>query len=81
MKDFAAEIRAHLDVEHFLSQAQLLLDIQETNVEKILENMLHHLLDGDEPHGVAFNEAKKVLFTHDSGLYHFLHCSNSMIVM
>jgi hypothetical protein len=68
MKDFAAEIRAHLDVEHFLSQAQLLLDIQETNVEKILENMLHHLLDEDEPHGIAFNEAKKVLFTHDSGI-------------
>jgi len=68
MKDFAAEIRAHLDVEQFLSQAQLLLDVHETNVEKILDNMLHHLLDKDEPIDVAFNEAKKVIFTHDSGM-------------
>jgi len=30
MKDFAAEIRAHLDVEQFLSQAQLMLDVNVT---------------------------------------------------
>ena len=67
MKDFAAEIRAHLDVEHFLSQAQLLLDIEETSVDNIIDNMLHHLLDDEEPRGLAFSEAKKVIFTHDSG--------------
>ena len=68
MKDFAAEIRAHLDVEQFLSQAQLMLDIHETNVERILDAMLHHLLDNDEQSGpAAFQDAKKVLFTHDSG--------------
>ena len=92
MKDFAAEIRAHLDVEHFLSQAQLMLDVQETCVERILDSipagfdpsilrplirktgdadwildsMLHHLLDHEEQ-SVAYTEAKKVLFTHDSG--------------
>jgi len=37
MKDFAAEIRAHLDVEQFLSQAQLMLDVHETNMERILD--------------------------------------------
>jgi len=53
MKDFAAEIRAHLDVEQFLSQAQLMLDVHETNVESILDAMLHHLLDNDEQSGPA----------------------------
>jgi len=48
MKDFAAEIRAHLDVEQFLSQAQLMLDVHETNVESIMDAMLHHLLDTDD---------------------------------
>ena len=66
MKDFAAEIRAHLDVEHFLSQAQLMLDVQETNMELILDNMLRHVLDKDEP-AAAYQEATKVLFTHKSG--------------
>jgi len=92
MKDFAAEIRAHLDVEQFLSQAQLMLDVHETNMERILEAMeqgmerileaveqtmerileamLHHLLDSDEQSGdAAFHDAKKVLFTHDSGIH------------
>lgn len=68
MKDFAAEIRAHLDVEHFLSQAQLMLDVQETNMEDIMDCMLHHLLDNEEA-PAAFVEAKKVLFTHDSGWF------------
>jgi len=66
MKDFAAEIRAHLDVEHFLSQAQLMLDLPETNMEQILNRMLHNLLDGEEPPS-AFVEASKALFTHRSG--------------
>jgi len=66
MKDFAAEIRAHLDVEQFLSQAQLMLDVQETDMELILDTMLHHLLDKEEQAG-AFQEAMKVLFTDSSG--------------
>jgi len=66
MKDFAAEIRAHIDVEHFLSQAQLMLDMPETSAEQILDRMLHHLLDPEE-NPAAFHEATKVLFTHKSG--------------
>ena len=67
MKDFAAEIRAHLDVEHFLSQAQLMLDWPlETTAEQVLERMLHHLLDSDEP-PAAYHDVSKVLFTHKSG--------------
>ena len=52
MKDFAAEIRAHLDVEQFLSQAQLMLDVHETNVESVMDAMLHHLLDSDDQSGL-----------------------------
>ena len=66
MKNFAAEIRAHLDVEQFLNQAQLMLDLQETNMESILDCMLRHLL-GDEENATAYIEAKKVLFTRDAG--------------
>ena len=67
MKDFAAEIRAHLDVEHFLSQAQLMLDWPvETNAEQILDRMLHHLLDSEESL-TAYHDVSKVLFTHKSG--------------
>jgi len=67
MKDFAAEIRAHLDVEHFLSQAQLMLDWPiETSAEQVLDQMLHHLLDTEEP-PTAYHDASKVLFTHKSG--------------
>ena len=66
---------AHLDVEQFLSQAQLMLDVHETNVESILDAMLHHLLDNDEQSGpAAFHDAKKVLFTHDSGAHTNIHC-------
>ena len=68
MKDFAAEIRAHMDVEQFLSQAQLMLDVQETEMAEILNCMLHHLLDTEESAN-AFQEAMKVLFTDSSGLW------------
>lgn len=41
MKDFAAEVRASMDVDQFLNQAVLLLDVQETSVEGIIDKMLH----------------------------------------
>ena len=39
MKDFGAEIRASMDVENFLSQAQLMLDLAENNLEEIMDHM------------------------------------------
>lgn len=68
MKDFAAEIRASLDVENFLHQAQLILDLPETNMEDIISTMLHHLLDKEEPQ-VVVSDAKKAVFSHDVGQY------------
>jgi len=40
MKDFGAEVRASMDVDQFLQQAVLLLDITETSVEGIVDRML-----------------------------------------
>ncbi|GIY39480.1 uncharacterized protein CDAR_538771 [Caerostris darwini] len=40
MKDFAAEVRASMDVDQFLNQAVLLLDVPDTSVEGIIDKML-----------------------------------------
>ena len=66
MKDFAAEIRASLDVENFLNSAILLLNLDEASIDAILDRMLRPLIvDNDEP--VTMAEAKRAIFTHDSG--------------
>ncbi|XP_077981270.1 solute carrier family 4 member 11-like [Glandiceps talaboti] len=66
MKDFHSEVRATLDIEHYLSQAVLLLDV----AENLLEDVINHLLNKtltflDEPQSII-SEAKSSLFTHDS---------------
>ena len=66
MKDFAAEIRASLDIENFLNQAVIVLDIDATSLNDIVETILHKLLDEDEPK-CTLDEAKGALFTHDNG--------------
>ena len=65
MKDFSSEVRASMDVSHFIKQAQLLLDVDETSVEGVLDRMLKALLD-QEPLATA-EEAKATLFVKDSG--------------
>ena len=40
MKDFGAEVRASMDVDQFLQQAVLLLDVTETSLEGIVDKML-----------------------------------------
>ncbi|ESO01913.1 hypothetical protein HELRODRAFT_65855 [Helobdella robusta] len=77
MKDFAAEIRAHLDVEQFLSQAQLMLDVQENDLKQILNEMLHHLMDHEESVS-AFQEASRALFTDATGQLGFIGLSKSI---
>ena len=54
-----------MDVSHFIKQAQLLLDVDETSVEGVLDRMLKALLD-QEPLTTA-EEAKSALFVKDSG--------------
>ncbi|XP_076371246.1 solute carrier family 4 member 11-like isoform X2 [Tachypleus tridentatus] len=65
MKDFGAEVRASMDVDQFLNQAVLLLDVQETTLEGIVDRMLQKVLDTKEP-TFCITEAKAGLFTHDS---------------
>ncbi|KAI1280565.1 Sodium bicarbonate transporter-like protein 11 [Halotydeus destructor] len=65
MKDFGAEIRASMDVDQFLQQAVLLLDITETSLEGIVDKISRKVLDGSE-HFATLKEAKTVLFTHES---------------
>nr|XP_015925621.1 sodium bicarbonate transporter-like protein 11 isoform X1 [Parasteatoda tepidariorum] len=65
MKDFAAEVRASMDVDQFLNQAVLLLDVQETSVEGIIDKMLHKVLDSRESL-ITISEAKEAIFTEDS---------------
>ncbi|XP_076355789.1 LOW QUALITY PROTEIN: solute carrier family 4 member 11-like [Tachypleus tridentatus] len=65
MKDFGAEVRASMDVDQFLNQAVLLLDVQETSLEGVVDRMLQKVLDTKEP-TLCMSEAKAGLFTHDS---------------
>ncbi|XP_025016177.1 sodium bicarbonate transporter-like protein 11 isoform X2 [Tetranychus urticae] len=65
MKDFGAEVRASMDVDQFLQQAVLLLDIQETSLEGIVDRMVKKVLDCKEP-VATLKEAKVALFTHES---------------
>jgi len=43
LKDFVAEIRAKMDVEQFVHQAELILDTRETSVDKIVSLMLERV--------------------------------------
>ncbi|KAF0304476.1 hypothetical protein FJT64_023704 [Amphibalanus amphitrite] len=65
IKDFRSEVRAAMDVSHFIKEAQLLLDVDETSVEGVLDRMLSALLD-QEPLA-TIEEAKATLFVKDSG--------------
>lgn len=64
MRDFGAEVRASMDVDQFLIQAVLLLDVQETSLEGIVDKMLQKVLDGREQMA-TLAEAKESLFTHE----------------
>ncbi|XP_054162013.1 solute carrier family 4 member 11-like isoform X2 [Oppia nitens] len=65
MKDFGAEVRASMDVDQFLQQAVLLLDVTETSLDGIVDKMLRKVIDGREPLA-TLKEAKTAIFTHDS---------------
>ncbi|XP_042221007.1 uncharacterized protein LOC121865555 [Homarus americanus] len=70
MKDFGSEVRASMDIAHFLSQATLALDIVETSLEGICDMLLTKLLEQDEPL-CSVAEAKSILFTHDTCEYSY----------
>ncbi|PAA94733.1 hypothetical protein BOX15_Mlig030243g1 [Macrostomum lignano] len=52
LKDFSSEIRANLDIERFLKEATLLLDLEGDNIESIIDRMLQSIFKADiEAHG------------------------------
>ena len=73
MKDFGSEVRASLDIAHFLQTAVLLLDVQDTTLDGVTDLLLDKLLEQDEPM-CSKTEAKSILFTTDTGEYHLLFC-------
>ena len=64
-KDFGSEVRASLDVSHFIKEAQLLLDVGEMSMEGVVDQMLIAMLENESMTSLA--EAKSVVFVHDSG--------------
>lgn len=48
LKDFSSEVRASMDVEQFVHQAELMLDMREISVEDIVEAMLERVSEGME---------------------------------
>jgi len=65
MKDFGSEVRASLDIAHFLQSAIIMLDVQETTVDGILDQLLNKVLLEAEP-ACSIEEAKSILFTTDA---------------
>jgi len=65
MKDFGSEVRASLDIAHFLQSAVMLLDVHEKTVEDITESLLKAMLKEQEP-SCTVDEAKSILFTTDA---------------
>lgn len=68
MKDFGSEVRASLDIAHFLQSAVMLLDVQDTTLDGITDLLLAKVLEQDEPM-CSLTEAKSILFTTDTGEY------------
>nr|XP_037287902.1 LOW QUALITY PROTEIN: sodium bicarbonate transporter-like protein 11 [Rhipicephalus microplus] len=61
MKDFNNEVRASLDIRNFLRDATVLLDVQETTLEDVVDLVLKKVLESSEP-GTSVSETKKSLF-------------------
>ena len=81
MKDFGSEVRASLDIAHFLQSAVMLLDVQDTTLDGITDMLLVKVLEQDEPM-CSVTEAKSILFTTDTGEYEvsFACCRSAAII-
>ncbi|XP_067678209.1 solute carrier family 4 member 11-like isoform X1 [Haliotis asinina] len=68
VKDFSAEVRASLDVESYLKDATLMLDLHETGMQEIVNTMLNRVIKNQDNPEFDIAEAKASLYTADSGL-------------
>ena len=66
LKDFGREVRAQLDIDNFLNDAIVLLDLEENNLENILDRVLMKIQDSRHAN-FDLDEAKALLCTHDQG--------------
>ena len=63
LKDFGAEVRPAVDIAQFLQQSVLLLDVTENSPSDLVDLLLAKMV----PSAMA-EEAKMILFTHDTGI-------------
>ena len=63
-KNFSKEVRAAVDVRHFLDNTYLLLSVQETNADLIVQALLSKMLH-DVGDVTVVEQTKMALFTHD----------------
>jgi len=68
LKDFSDEVRACRDVDSYLRNMSLLLDVHTVDLEKLMEECLDKMLGGAS--GQAYEQARAGLFTHDRGKEH-----------
>lgn len=61
MKDFSNEVRASMDVRRFLKDATVILDVQETTLEDVVNAVLEKVLGGGEP-ATNVSETKQAFF-------------------
>lgn len=66
-KNFSEEIRAAKDIETFLERPTLLLGLQETSLEGIVDAMLKKIITDSEDEDINFEDARIAFFTQDSG--------------
>ena len=75
-KDFASEVRAYRDVEKYLKEAVLCLDIYESGVRETMEVMLQHLLKTQQQTDFTVEAAKEAIFTKESGGKYLINLGN-----
>ncbi|XP_064608647.1 solute carrier family 4 member 11-like [Liolophura sinensis] len=63
-KDFGKEIRGAMDVQKYLNNMALLIDLQESSPDEIVNAILQKMLDSSENKN-CFDQARSALFTHD----------------
>lgn len=64
LKDFGAEVRPAVDITQFLQQSVLLLDVTENSPLDLVDLLLTKMVPS------VAEEAKMILFTHDTGMIH-----------
>ncbi|XP_036361454.1 sodium bicarbonate transporter-like protein 11 isoform X2 [Octopus sinensis] len=62
LKDFSQEIRAHRDVDNYLCNTLLLLDIEESNMEDIVQLMIDKVLETQTKQNLNMADLMKTIF-------------------